>query len=299
MALERVRAGPAVAPPAGGRSPEGKARSRIERFRASGQRLLACKKTHPRQTFLRTNPDAPFEALTLDRVLQRHDARGAQNRPLPQASSVADKGRDARGAQNQPSPQASGAAMAVELLFATWARAIPFLRNPALPTLPPARKTSAPCRGGGASNGAGRTRGDANANAPERRREEARFPAWTFALRRGLPHSDIFPGFPPASNRCAWNFRNSAVQHRHAIALQTLKAPPRALRGRVFGNPAQYCPPRRTLHRVKRTRCACGGAPTRRQRRLMPTPLETIVRTPWSVHSPLIQAWPRGSKGRI
>ena len=68
--LSRCGQGPPC-PAGGGRSPEGKARSRIERFRASGQRLLACKKTRPGQTFLRTNPDAPFEAS------------------LPQASSVA------------------------------------------------------------------------------------------------------------------------------------------------------------------------------------------------------------------
>ena len=122
-------------PAGGGRSPEGKARSRIERFRASGQRLLACKKTHPRQTFLRTNPDAPFEAL------------------LPQASSVADKGMTLAGHRTNLAAgkrRRHGGRAA----FRNLGGAIPFLRNPALPTLPPARKTSAPCRGGGASNGA-------------------------------------------------------------------------------------------------------------------------------------------------
>ena len=46
------------------------------------------------------------------------------------------------------------------------------------------------------------------------------------------------------------------------------------------------------------TTCTCGGTPTRRLRRLMPMPLETIVLTPPSMHSPLIHSWPRGSNMR-
>ena len=45
------------------------------------------------------------------------------------------------------------------------------------------------------------------------------------------------------------------------------------------------------LHFSNAIRCACGGAPTRRLTRLMPMPLDTMVFTPPSVHSPLIQAW--------
>ena len=84
---------------------------------------------------------------------QRHDARGAQNQPSPQASSLADKGMTlaghrtnlAAGKQRHHGGRAA---------FRNLGGAIPLLRKPALPTLPPARKTSAPCRGGGASNGA-------------------------------------------------------------------------------------------------------------------------------------------------
>ncbi len=46
------------------------------------------------------------------------------------------------------------------------------------------------------------------------------------------------------------------------------------------------------------TTCTCGGTPTRRLRRLMPMPLETIVLTPPSMHSPLIHSWPLGSNMR-
>ena len=43
----------------------------------------------------------------------------------------------------------------------------------------------------------------------------------------------------------------------------------------------------------------CGGAPTRSVTRLMPMPFDTIVRTPPSMHSPLIQAWLKGSKKNV
>ena len=79
MALERVRAGPAVAPPTGGEARRGRGWARRGKcdcdhsphFRASGKGMLAREKARRAQTFLNANPDAPFEAS------------------LPKASSVA------------------------------------------------------------------------------------------------------------------------------------------------------------------------------------------------------------------
>lgn len=50
---------------------------------------------------------------------------------------------------------------------------------------------------------------------------------------------------------------------------------------------------------TNRIRCTCGGTPTRRHTRLMPTPLDTMARTPPSTHSPLIHACLRGSKKNV
>ena len=199
MALERVRAGPAVAPPAGGEARRGRRAAGLERSRASGQRLLACKKTRPRQTFLRTNPDAPFEAL------------------LPQASSVADNGMTLAGHRTDPCRrQAASPTRGVTLAghrtnllrrqaappwrsncFSQLGRRDTVSAQPRPSNIAACAQNLRPMPGRRRLKRCGRTRGDANANAPERRREEARFPAWTFALRRGLPHSDIFPASRP------------------------------------------------------------------------------------------------------